>query len=185
MSLVEKIPSFSAAGDGAPLYYEARVAEALGIPRKLLAKLRAKHLVPGTDFVRAEANAIALTATGLAAIESALAAGDEGTAVLRGENGRETTGKPPSRGKPAPDLPAGPPPREVMTVDRVPQNPNILLCQRRSPACIVAVRVRANEFFAPGMKIECIQGGGVWQFRNRVPGHESQCGRLPRRKGVW
>lgn len=201
------------APDAAGLFYEARVGEALGVPRKLIARLRTRHLVCGTaedpgDFVRlkSQSNAVAFTARGLYRLEYLLAGGDGAESALPPSTARETPGKPPPTPPPdsssapsaAPtppvlsspaDIPAGPPPREVMIVDRVPQYQGILLCRRSRPASLVCVRVRTNEFFVPGMAIECISGGGVWQFRNRAPdgkpGHESQCGRLPRRKGVW
>jgi hypothetical protein len=170
--------------DEAGLFWEARVSEALGVPRKILAALRATNLEAGPDFVRRENNAVALTGAGLAKVEKLLAgAGPDGQAP--GKPGK-TAGKPASS-----DVPAGPPPREMMTVDRVPQNPGLLLCQThtRTAPVLVAVRVRENLNFAIGMTLEAIQSSdGVWQFHNRptaVGGHESTVGRLPRLKGRW
>lgn len=166
--------------DAEGFFYESRVSEALGVPRKIIARLRTQHLREGEDFVRKEANAVALTALGLVRLEAALAPTPAG---LPAPVAKETGGKPsPKKNS---DVPAGPHPREVMTVERVPQNPQILLCARRKPACTIAVRVKDNATFWPGCEIECIQGGGVWQFRNRAGNSESTCGRLPRRKGVW
>ena len=166
--------------DDAGLYYEARVSEALGVPRKMLARLRGSLLTEGPHFVRREANAVALTALGLAMIDAALRSGDAGKPGF-------LAGKPASGGKSY--VPAGPPPREVMTIERVPQNTGILLCQRKNPASTVAVRVKTNENFSAGMQIQCVAGNGIWQFCNRAPGgkpgDESTCGRLPRQKGRW
>lgn len=167
--------------DPAGLYYESRISSALGVPRKILAGLRKDHLVEKKDFVRLENNLVALTAAGLARIENLLAhppsAGDGG--LLNGKPAANA-------GKPSSDIPLGPPAREKMRVEKVPQNPGILMCARSNPPSIVMIRVRDNTNFVPGMMIEAIQAGdGFWQFRNRSPGEESTCGRLPRMKGRW
>jgi hypothetical protein len=170
--------------DEAGLYWEARVSEALGVPRKVLAAMRAESLETGTDFVRRENNAVALTAAGLAKVEKLLSGA--GIDSQRPGKPGKTAGKPASG-----DVPAGPPPREMMTVDRIPQNPGLLLCQThtRIAPVLVAVRVRENVNFAIGMVLEAIESSdGIWQFHNRpagVGGHESTVGRLPRLKGRW
>lgn len=173
--------------DAAGLFWEARVAEALGVPRKLLAKLRKTHLRTPADFVHLEdqGNTVALTAAGLATIEAQLARlGTESpTPDSVPATAKETPGKAPAGG----DIPAGPPPREKMTVTRVARDlPKILLCVPLARPVQIAVRVSSNALFAPGMVIEAIQSSdGVWQFRNCEHGDESTVGRLPRRKGCW
>lgn len=167
--------------DASGLFYEVRVSEALGVERKRLAKLRKEHLTEGADYERRENNAVALTAAGLARIEDLLRGGIE-TGVA-GKN-RFSGGLP--AGKPAPDVPAGPPPRERVTIERLAQNPQILLCAGLTPPRQLAVKVRENVNFAAGMEIEIIRSGdGVWQFRNRAGSDESTVGRLPRGKGRW
>ena len=179
MSTLEKILT----AGGAELFWESRVAASLGVPRKLMAELRKAHLSEGADFERRENNAVALTEAGLAKIEALIAKGETVGDAKTG------AGKPKkTAGKPARDVPSGPPPRELMTVDRVPQNTGLLLCithTRKAPVRL-AIRVKDNTNFAAGMVLEAIESrDGVWQFRNRVPGDESTVGRLPRRKGRW
>lgn len=187
--------------DEAGLFWEARVSEALGVPRKLLAKLRGAHLAEQMDFRRIANNAVALTPEGLAKIEALLAAPSP-TAVPGSPTpeAKETGGKlspnatpnaeppvaPTATEKPAGDVPSGPPIREVMTVERLPQNKTLLLCVPKKRPVLTAIRVRDNTNFKPGMILEAVQSGdGVWQFRNRVPGDESTVGRLPRGVGRW
>lgn len=163
--------------DESGLFWEMRAADALGVSRKLLARLRAAHLREPDDFVRRANNAVALTAAGLARIEDLLANGaDAGAGQTKGK----TT---------EPSAPAGPPKREKMTVERIAQNPGLLLCKAEGRAVLVAVRVRDNLNFIAGMMFEAVQSqDGVWQFRNRLAGNggnDSTVGRLPRRKGVW
>ena len=154
----------------ASLFWEARVSEFLGVPRKTLAALRAKHLQPGVDFERRENNAVALTPLGMSKLEALL--------KTEGAGAEQTPSKP--------AVPAGPPVREAMTVDRVPANPALLVCQSETRAVIVVVRVRDNTNFAAGMRLEAIESAdGIWQFRNRLGGDESTVGRLPRQKGKW
>lgn len=163
------------------LFWEGRVADALGVRRKLLARLRQDHLSEGVDFVRREANAVVLTATGLEKIERLVKEGGGGV-----ENERETTGKPSSSGKSDAGVPAGPAPREKMRVERVPSHPQLLLCLSEVTRKLVVVRVRENSHFVPGMRIEAIASThGVWQFHNRELGGPTTIGRLPRQKGRW
>lgn len=167
-------------------FWEARVSEALNVPRKTLAKLRAQHLTEPLHFRRVENNAVVLTLEGLAIIEAQLAApsptADSG---LPAPEAKKTGGKPSPKGKSS-DVPAGPPTREIMTVERLPQNTTLLLCVPKKRPVLTAVRVRDNTNFKAGMVLEAVQSGdGVWQFRNREPGDESTVGRLPRGKGRW
>jgi hypothetical protein len=174
-----------------PLYYEARISDSLGVSRKTLAKMRTDHLAEGTDYLYRENHSVALTAAGMEKIDKILA--DPAQARLyRLPPGKPTgnPGKPAANGHAADDVPAGPPPREWMRVERVPQNTGLLLCvpKDRPPAdrLLVSVRVRENANFAAGMELEAIRSAdGVWQFRNRPLGDESTVGRLPRQKGRW
>lgn len=168
MSLPEKNSALSAAP-----YWEHRVAEMLGVPRKTLAALRTKHLRSPLDFSKDESGTVLLTKTGLEKIE-----------VLLMGNGKESAGK-----LALPQPPAGPPLKEMMVIERVSENPGLLLCQSEERKLHCAVRVRDNAHFAPGMQLEAMRtADGVWQFRNRPQEHggdESTVGRLPRRKGQW
>lgn len=143
------------------------MAEVLGVPRKMLATLRAKHLRNPVEFTIADNGAVLWTTTGLAKIEG----------LLMG-NGKVSLGKS--------ALPQGPPPRELMVIERVSENLGLLLCRSEGRKLHCAVRVRDNAHFMPGMEVEAMQtADGVWQFRNRPRGDESTVGRLPRRKGHW
>jgi hypothetical protein len=175
-----------AASDGAGGFWEARVSEALNVPRKTLAKLRGEHLTAGADFKRAENNAVVLTAEGMAKIEALLATpAPTPVSGLPTIAAKETGGKPPAKGS-SKDVPEGPPRREIMVISRIPQNTGLLLCIPKKSAVLTVVRVRENTNFKAEMTIEAVQSGdGVWQFRNRVPGDESTVGRLPRNKGRW
>jgi hypothetical protein len=146
------------------------MAEALGVPRKTLAALRTKHLRTPADFTLGENGAVLWTKQGLEKIE-----------VLLMGNGKESSGKS--------ALPQGPPLKEMMVIERVSENPGLLLCHSEERKLHCAVRVRDNGNFAPGMELEAMRtADGVWQFRNRPResgGDESTVGRLPRRKGSW
>lgn len=174
--------------DAAGLFWESRVSSAIGVPRKILAKLRGKYLIEGgeADFVRGEFNSVALTAQGLAKMEGLLKATEHGKIDLPQFTAEKTGGKLSSPDEPKSDVPSGPPKRETMTVDRISLNGVLLVCVSKSLNALVCVRVRDNSNFAPGMAIEAIEShDGIWQFRNRPGGDESTVGRLPRGKGKW
>ena len=166
--------------DVAGLYWESRVSEALGVPRKLIAQLRGQHLTLGEDFVRRENNAVALTASGLARLESLLATPAHAGAGFPAE-------KPPANPPPPVDIPAGPPEVRNMVVQRVPNSQGkILMCVPVGRTEIVTVRVRENLNFKADMRIEAMKAGdGYWQFRNRENGCQATIGRLPRLPGKW
>lgn len=166
--------------DVAGLYWESRVSEALGVSRKVIAQLRGQHLTLGTDFVRRENNAVALTAVGLARLESLLATPAHAEAGF-------PAGKPPANLPPPADIPAGPPTTAWMAVQHVPKHlAKLLLCIPDGRTEIVTVRVRDNANFKTGMRIEGVKAGdGYWQFRNREGGHPCTIGRLPRLPGRW
>lgn len=166
--------------DVAGLYWESRVSEALGVPRKLIAQLRGQHLTLGQDFVRRENNAVALTAEGLAKLESLLATPAHAQTGL-------PAGKPPANTAPPADIPAGPPVTAWMIVQHVPMHRGkLLMCVADGRKEIVTVRVRENVNFKATMRIEAIKAAdGYWQFRNREGGNPSTIGRLPRLPGRW
>jgi len=174
--------------DASGLFWESRVSLALGVSRKVLAALRVQYLTEGADadFIKGEYNAVALTAQGLAKMDGLLKATEDGKIDLLRSTLGKTSGKQASGEALKRDVPAGPPKRDKMLVDRIAQNGLLLLCVSKSSKALVCVRVRDNSNFAPGMSIEAIESGdGVWQFRNRPDGDESTVGRLPRGKGKW
>jgi hypothetical protein len=76
----------------------------------------------------------------------------------------------------------------MMTVERLSQNCGLMLAitHKRTAPVMLAVRVRDNTNFAPGMIFEAIEScDGIWQFRNQPNRDESTVGRLPRQKGKW
>lgn len=169
--------------DVAGLYWESRVSDALGVPRKLIAELRRENLTLGEDFVRRENNAVALTAAGLAKLESLLATPAN---AVRAEDGLPA-GNPPINPAPAPDIPPGPPEARLMVVQHVPfHRSRLLMCIPDDRTDIVTVRVRDNANFKVGLRIEAMKAAdGYWQFRNRDGGNPSTIGRLPRLPGRW
>lgn len=146
-------------------FWPARVAESLGITVKRLAVFRKKNLVTPEHFVM-EGNAPLLTAAGVARVKELLAA--EATpppAAIEPATAKET-------------IPAGPPRRAKMVVQRVPPNKRLLLCARTDDPkkAQVLVRISTNENFMPGMTFEAVEGwNNLWQYT----------GRLPRRKGRY
>lgn len=145
--------------DQKTLYWETRVADSLGIARKLIVQMRKKHLTPSVDFSR-DGNNVVLTPAGLE--------------KLMGLFNKEPASVP----SVAEQVPAGPPPRAQMIVVRVPANVHLLWC------CLKAdqahrqqiVRVKENTNFMPGMEFEAIEAQkNLWQYT----------GRPPRRKGRW
>lgn len=142
------------------LYWESRVADSLGVARKLVVQLRKEHLTDGAHY-RREKNNVVLTPAGLALLKQHLA-----PAPLATPEAEQTATKP------------GPPPRRMMVVVRVAVNHRLLWCYVKSDAkrAQVLVRVRDNKDFMPGMELEAIDAGfNQWQY----------AGRMPRRKGRW
>lgn len=147
------------------LFWESRVAESLGVARKIVAKLRAKKLTP-VEHYRKEKNNVVLTPAGLARLKELLAKQASGaTLPTDPATATETT-------------PKGPPPRQKMIVVKAPLNPRLLWCRAADDkkSRQVLVRVTANTNFMPGMEFEAVAcGENFWQYT----------GRLPRRKGRW
>lgn len=147
------------------LFWESRVAESLGVARKIVAKLRAKELTAGEHY-RKDKNNWVLTPAGLARLKELLAA-QAGTATAKGDPATATETPPP-----------GPPPRKQMIVFRLPMNAKLMWCHAKGDAARrqVLVRVHDNRNFMPGMEFEAISSGeNAWQYT----------GRLPRRRGRW
>lgn len=147
-------------GTESELFWEARVADSLGVARKVIAGLRRAHLTPGEHFAKRQ-NSVVLTAAGLARLAELVKA--DGAATFNGE-------------KPA--MPPGPRPRGQMVTIKAPLNKRLLWCHRKGDKARrqVLVRVTSNENFMPGMEFEAVDGGeNLWQYT----------GRLPRRRGRW
>ena len=161
--VVTAAPAPAAPEAGSELFWEAKVAESMGVARERLAALRAEHLTEGPHF-RVVRNAVVLTASGLEIIVAAL-------------NPRPA----PSPGAESPQpqaaaCPDGPPERVTMVVRRVPPNIRLLLASKADDRTERVVRVRDNRLFMPGMMLTAIHcGNSLYQFM----------GRLPRRKGKW
>lgn len=154
------------------LFWEAKVADALGVSRELVRSLRQDHLNEGADF-RTIRGAVVLSAQGLARINDLLSPKDKvapSSAPTANALEIATTTAP---------IPAGPPARARFYVVRVPANKHLLYCVpegQHGKAAMVLIRVKQNEFFMKGMTFEAIElEHGTWQYR----------GRLPRRKGRW
>lgn len=148
------------------VYWEGKVADALGIARDRVRAIRQEHLDESKHYrlVRGE---VVLTEQGLARLNDLLSSEGKATSPA-----------------PAPPMvtfavPAGPPARNRFQVVRVPANRHLLYCvatDGRTNGTQVLVRVKANENFMPKMQFEAIEAEhGTWQYR----------GRLPRRKGKW
>ncbi len=156
-------PTPAAPDAGSELFWEAKVAESMGVARERIAALRAEHLTEGAHF-RNVRNAVVLTASGLEIIVAALA---------------PRSAPAPADKSPQPQAaacPDGPPERVTMVVRRVPPNIRLLLASKLDDRTERVVRVRDNRLFMPGMSLTVIHcGSGLFQFT----------GRLPRRKGKW
>lgn len=147
------------------LYWETKVADALGISRDRVREVRQKHLEEGKDFrlVRKE---VVLSEQGLARLNDLLAA-QVSTAPTATD---PVTGQIP--------VTPGPPAHSEFKVRRVLPNRHLLACfttdgGEKTPTL---VRVKDNALFMPGMTLKAIQvENGLWQYR----------GRLPRKRGKW
>lgn len=175
----------------ADLFWERTIADKFGVSRTRLREMRG-NLTPETDW-RWHNNAVVLTAAGLAKIERALVGED--SARNGAPRPADATGGPAA-------VPPGPAPTRRFVIVRVPVHridapqKKIVLARivpAHFAACSawdlpkqlarhghdtrdLAVRVRDNTNFRPGMIIEAAAVGlGMWQF----------LGRLPRRPGKW
>lgn len=148
---------------GSELFWEAKVAESMGVARERIAALRAERLTEGQHF-RIVRNAVVLTASGLEIVVTAL------------KPGRSPSPADESPVAQAAGVPDGPPARVSMTVRRVPANIRLLLCSILNDRTERVVRVKDNRLFMPGMNLTALDcGQNLFQFT----------GRLPRRKGRW
>lgn len=148
--------------DSKTLYCENRVADSLGVARKLIVKVRKEHLTPTLHYSRDGKNVV-LTPAGLEKLMG----------LLNQPAAPEPVAEPIAE-----QVPAGPPPRELMIVIRVPLNVHLLWCCLKSDAAHrqQIVRVKDNTNFMPGMELEVIAAQkNLWQYT----------GRAPRRKGRW
>lgn len=179
----------------ADLFWESAVAQKFGVSRTAVRALR-KRVLSAADW-RYHNNTVALTASGLAKLQAALAGGSvPGSAAPRPATG--------TRGPSVPAVPPGPPPRRHFVVTKVPVHrvdapQKKIVVGRPVPADFAPcspweltkrsahlgdapelrerpIRVRDNSNFRPGMVFECASiGEGMWQF----------LGRLPRKAGKW
>jgi hypothetical protein len=160
---VPAAPPPAAPDAGSELFWEAKVAESMGVARERIAALRSEHLTEGPHF-RNVRNAVVLTASGLDLIVAALA--PRSAPSLAAESPQPQ----------AAACPDGPPERVTMVVRRVPPNIRLLLACKLDDRTERVVRVRDNRLFMPGMMLTAIHcGNSLFQFT----------GRLPRRKGKW
>lgn len=140
-------------------FWESRVAETLGVARKLVCAIRREHLTEGLHY-RREKNSVVLTSAGLDRLKQHLGVHPDAPSL------------------PANPTPPGPPPRRQLVVVRVPQNLRLLWCRAKDDRAQrqVLVRVKENTLFMPGMELEAVAcGENFWQYT----------GRLPRRRGRW
>lgn len=159
LSMAEKIqdPNPARAPSG---YWEARVSVDLGIARARLRDLREQHLKPKTHFQICR-GAVVLTPAGFARIKELVGLG---------------VCTPPAPEIEANGFSAKPPERATLLVALVPKNPRLLVCRRETGApADQIVKVRSNENFIAGMRIEVVANSNCWQV----------FGRLPRRRGKW
>ena len=156
-----------AEGGGAPLvFWESRVAKALGLSRERVRALREAHLSAGEWEVRG--NAIVLSASGLEKITFyAAQAGGEVSSPSA-----EQTGAAVEAGG-AVAVVCGAPEVVQAVIKRVCPNRRMMLAIRvGSPEGedSLLVRVKDNVNFMAGMVVEVMDcGNGVWQYRGRMP----------------
>jgi len=165
MKQIEK--KLGAEGGGAPLvFWESRVAKALGLSRERVRALREAHL--SAEHWTTKGNAIVFTAEGLEKI--LFYAGGSTEAVS--SPSPEQTGAAVEAGGVALVAPGAP---EVVraVVKKVCPNPRMMLAIRvGSPEDedSLLVRVKDNRNFMAGMVVEVMDcGNGVWQYRGRMP----------------
>lgn len=162
MSTPTTIPDTPPAAAPSPpkRYSEAQVAKALGLSRNVIKQLRQRHLDPETDCLRkGKGGSFQLTQSGYEKIIRQVDQERASAAVAEVET-----------------LAAAPQKIEV-TVIRTVRNPHLLVCARIDSPEIpdTLVRVRSNEHFMPGMRMEVSPSGTMWQYT----------GRLPKRRGKW
>lgn len=149
------------ADDKEDLFWEARVADWLGLPRKRIVALRRRALREGQHWVVYEGQVV-FTARGLQLLRDYLS--QLGELAKPGEAPDAAPGP----------APAGPPQRESVRVVRTFPNARLMQAKRKDGS-LVLVRVRDNTNFMAGMAVPVVHDAtlNAWQY----------VGRLPRRKG--
>ena len=187
-----KPPGAPEKGAADELYFEAVVANRLGVSRERVRELRVAHLLEGEDWVM-QGTSVVLSAQGLARMQKLVWAGsspalpESGPVAATGEvDVVASEGCMPLAAEAR--VPVG---QVFAAVARVrcscgPLNrrgrPGIMAARVEGvpapgePARLM-VLVQSNELFMPGMEMEVapVEGRGCFQY----------LGRLPRRKGVW
>lgn len=149
---------------------ESKLAKDLGVPRKKLRTLRAKHLAPTADFVKGP-EGIEYTVEGLQRMQEKL-----GAAMKPVDSAPSTP--PPSQVLAGMAEDAVSPPRvaEMRVVKVYPLNPRLLLCELKDTPQAQRVRVRDNRNFLPGMVLKAVhENSDLWTLAQR----------LPRWRGKW
>ena len=166
-----KPPGAPEKGAADELYFEAVVANRLGVSRERVRELRVAHLLEGEDWVM-QGTSVVLSAQGLARMQKLVWAGsspalpESGPVAATGEvDVVASEGCMPLAAEAR--VPVG----QVFAAARVEGVP-----APGEPARLM-VLVQSNELFMPGMEMEVapVEGRGCFQY----------LGRLPRRKGVW
>ena len=173
------------------LYFEAVVANRLGVSRERVRELRVAHLREGEDWVM-QGTAVVLSAQGLARMQKLVWAGSSPAlpesgpvAATGGVDGVASEGCMPLAAEarvPVGQVFAAVARVRVRVTERA-RNVRVVMAARvegvpapGEPARLM-VLVQRNELFMPGMEMEVapVEGRGCFQY----------LGRLPRRKGVW
>ena len=173
------------------LYFEAVVANRLGVSRERVRELRVAHLREGEDWVM-QGTSVVLSAQGLARMQKLVWAGSSPAlpesgpvAATGGVDVVASEGCMPLVAEarvPVGQVFAAVARVRVRVTERA-RNGRVIMAARvegvpapGEPARLM-VRVQSNELFMPGMVMEVVpvDGRGCFQY----------LGRLPRRKGVW
>ena len=156
------------------LYFEAVVANRLGVSRERVRELRVAHLREGEDWVM-QGTAVVLSAQGLARMQKLVLAGSSPALPESGPVAAEAR-------VPVGQVFAAVARVRVRVTERA-RNVRVIMAARvegvpapGEPARLM-VLVQSTELFMPGMEMEVapVEGRGCFQY----------LGRLPRRKGVW
>ena len=186
-----KPPGAPEKGAADELYFEAVVANRLGVSRERVRELRVAHLLEGEDWVM-QGTSVVLSAQGLARMQKLVWAGsspalpESGPVAATGEvDVVASEGCMPLAAEarvPVGQVFAAGARVRVRVTERA-RNVRVIMAARvegvpapGEPARLM-VLVQSNELFMPGMEMEVapVEGRGCFQY----------LGRLPRRKGVW
>ena len=186
-----KLPGAPEKGAADELYFEAVVANRLGVSRERVRELRVEHLREGEHWVM-QGQSVVLSAQGLARMQDLLrvatspALVESGPAVATdgavAATGPEVIGVVAEAMAPLGHLQVAAD-RCRVRVSELARNEKVVMAVRVAgeaapgePAKLL-VKVKCNALFMPGMEMEVVpvDGRGCFQYM----------GRLPRRKGVW